>query len=232
MKIEFLKTIPDIELFPPIPAKNCIPTWYKNLESELPGVQQTSYSSNLSIKACMPVQDYILSGYILRTHMDILVKSTYNEKDGETLYFDFKPCEKEPISFHNSKQYPIENNNHLKKLCKFTGYWGVKTPPGYSCLFYQPEFFHEKRFKVLPGIVDTDQYIDPVHFPFTICDNFCNSTFTIEAGTPIVCLLPFKREKWTSIISDYDKDNKTAILMRTIWKNTYRKFMHVKKSFS
>lgn len=232
MKIEFLKTIPDIELFPPVPAKKCVPIWYKVKEKEIEGIQQLSVGSNLSIKACMPVQDYILSGYIIKTHMDIIVKRDWNNDYGEELNIDFKFTDNAPISFHNTSQYPIKKNGHLKKLVKFTGYWGIKTPPGYSCLFYQPEYLNEQRFRILPGIVDTDTYVDPVHFPFTFSDFLGKTEFVIEAGTPIVCVLPFKRESWNHKICEYNKNNRTAILMRTIWQSAYRKFMHVKKNFN
>jgi len=232
MKIEFLESTPLTKLYPPVPAKRLIPDWYKEIEIEMAAVQKVGFGTNLSVKRCIPVLDYMTTGYIIRSHMDIVVKRDWNDTVGENVNFDFRMAEGvPPVVFHDSKQMPVMRNGYLKKIAKFSGMWGVKTPPGYSCLFFQPQYFNETRFTVFPGVVDTDEYTSPIGFPFMMSDSKETETYIIEAGTPLVCVVPFKREEWTHEIKNWDKNDKSAILMRTIWQETYRKFMHTKKSF-
>jgi hypothetical protein len=232
MKIKFYQTTPLAKLFPPVPCAKVIPHWYKKMDAEVANVQKLAFANNLSVKRCVPVLDYMTSGYIIKNYTDILVKKSWSDENGEELSLDFKQVgDQSPVDFHSASQMPLEINNHKKKIGKFTGVWGIETPPGYSCLFYQPEYLREERFKIFPGIVDTDQYTDPIGFPFVFNNEYKTEEYVIEAGTPIACVLPFKREKWTHEILEHDKDNKTSILMQTIWNNAYRRFMHSKKEY-
>jgi hypothetical protein len=52
----------------------------------------------------------------------------------------------------------------------------------------------ESVFSILPGVVDTDSYTAPVHFPFTLNDPKFEGL--IPAGTPIAQVIPFKRNNW------------------------------------
>lgn len=232
MKIKFYQSTPLAKLFPPVPSKNIIPEWYKSIDAEVEGIQKLGVQSNLSVKRCIPVLDYITSGYIIRNYTDILVKKFWSEENGEEISLDFKfSGQYQPISFHSSAQMPQKIGNHNKKVGKFTGVWGIETPPGYSCLFYQPEYLRESRFKIFPGIVDTDEYTDPIGFPFVFNNEYEKEEYVIEAGTPLACVLPFKRESWSHEIAEYDENNKTAVLMKTIWHSAYRRFMHSKKDY-
>ena len=58
----------------------------------------------------------------------------------------------------------------------------------------------------LPGIVDTDRSPQPINFPFFIKKNFVG---TIEVGTPVVQLIPFKRDDWKSGTGLSTKEMKT-----------------------
>jgi len=232
MKIKFYLADPLGKAFPPLPANSLIPEWYKKMDIEVSSKKHPGQVGNFSVKRCMPVLDYMSSGYIIRNIYDIVVKRSWDNQYGEDINLDFKFAgEISPIEFHAEDQMPIMYNGHKKKLCKFNGFWCAETPPGYSCLFYQPEYFNETRFKVFPGIVDTDEFNEPVSFPFIFSNTTNEEEYTIEAGTPLVCLMPFKRESWEHEILDYDKNNKTSVLMKTIWREPYRKLMHRKKSF-
>jgi hypothetical protein len=52
-----------------------------------------------------------------------------------------------------------------------------------------------KYFSVLPGIVDNDKYTSPVNFPFTLKDIHFEGL--IPAGTPMVQIIPIKRDSWS-----------------------------------
>jgi hypothetical protein len=75
---------------------------------------------------------------------------------------------------------------------------------------------------ILEGIVDTDGYNAAVQFPFIIDEGFEG---IIPAGTPIVQVIPFKREDWKMQIgNDQDRKHNLMVhnLLRSVWINGYR----------
>jgi hypothetical protein len=74
---------------------------------------------------------------------------------------------------------------------KLHNYWTVRTSPGWSCLFTPAINRHDGRLQVLSGIVDTDTYHAPVNFPFLV--TAVDGVYTLEKGTPLVQVLPFRR---------------------------------------
>jgi len=188
-KIIFTNTI-NFEMLPkPQKASAFIPNWYKKLESYIGGVKQPNGkgSTTGTVKKCVPVFDAITAGYILVLPADVHVKQV----DGKQ-YFEWANLDL--IDFHPVEQAP----NYLEKprvdlYPKFINPWGIRTPKGYSCLFTQP-FHRESPFKILDGIVDTDNYYAPVNFPFSLVDREFEGL--IPAGTPMAQVIPFKRDSW------------------------------------
>ena len=129
------------------------------------------------------------------------------------------------IDFHGKKQIKGWN---LKKTdfpegVKFLNPWRIYTPPGYSVLFITPTYQFEKRFTVLPGIVETDSY-HSINFP-TVWHTTKDAI--IERGTPFIQVIPFKRSKWKSQISLMDTEDMRMEgieknMLNTKFKNAYR----------
>lgn len=175
--------------FAPKPASKFIPDWYKNLESYLNGakVPRGDGMGDVTAKRCMPIFDAISAGYIIVSPADVYV----TQQNGQPYYqwSSFKL-----IEFHSKMQAPEHpQRKNLELFPKWTNYWAIKTPKGYSTLFVQP-FHRESVFTIFPGVVDTDSYVSPVNFPFTLNDP--NFEGLIPAGTPIAQVIPFKREEW------------------------------------
>jgi hypothetical protein len=76
--------------------------------------------------------------------------------------------------------------------CKFHNFWTIVTPPGWSCLFVSPLNRPNGIFEVISGIVDTDSYTAPVHFPFFATGP--DGLHVIEKGSPMVQVIPFRRD--------------------------------------
>ena len=90
----------------------------------------------------------------------------------------------------------LEKNKNLP-LHKFVNPWIIETPPGYSCLFTAPFNNRDDRFEIVTGIVDTDTYNLPVHFPFVVnTDKYNELNTIIKKGTIIAQVIPFKRDAW------------------------------------
>jgi hypothetical protein len=147
----------------------------------------------------MPVFDAITSGYILTLPTDIYVSI----KDGNQM---IEWPSLGLVAFHPVEQateHPLRNSYAYPK---WINPWAIKTPKGYSTLFVQP-FHREAVFTIFPGVVDTDAYTAPVNFPLVI--NNPNFEGLIPKGTPIVQVIPFKRDSWVMKIGN-KKDVKTA----------------------
>jgi len=173
----------------PQPASKFIPEWYKNMESYIGGEKKPKGDGTTSatIKRCMPVFDAINAGYIITTPADVYVSI----KDGQQ-YFEWSSLGL--ISFHPIEQAPEHPARNEHAYPKWMNYWGIRTPKGYSVMLVPP-MHRELIFTILPGIVDTDDYCSPVNFPFVVNDPKFEGL--IPKGTPIVQVIPFKRDSWT-----------------------------------
>jgi hypothetical protein len=248
--IEFTPAHPIASVYQPEPIKKHIPEWYKNLESKIPTDlhDKQNYGRKKTIKKCVPVLDYMTSGYVIRAVSDFSFSrkiSTEMNSKIEVINF-YSHVENEiqvpTIGTHAHLQFPLVLQDVKKCLLKFNNFWRIKTPPGYSCLFYQPFYFLEQRFTILPGIVDTDEFNHPVSFPFYInAYGDQELSFDIKAGEPLVCVMPFKRDSWGSKFSPSIRDINGKIIgdlpekelkFTTMMSDAYRSIFHQKKDFN
>lgn len=218
--IKFLSPFLDIEK--PIPAKRNIPDWYKKLEHNL---------GHNTVKGCMPFLDSLTAGYIIKLPVDLKIRHNVINpetgfRDGEQVSAlkDFQPNVSEvklninqKLEIHQPFQMagsPLLEKNKNLPIHKFVNPWTIQTPKGYSCLFIAPLNNRDDRFEVLSGIVDTDIHRLPVNFPFIInTDKYPALNTVIKKGTPIVQVIPFKRDSWVmSIEKQKDKSYSSEII--------------------
>ena len=133
---------------------------------------------------------------------------------------------------HPFNQLPIGDWDQRRNYLKFMNYWQIKTPPGYSCMFYQPQNF-ETRFVMFSAIVSTDTYEGNINFPgYLIAEE---DEFIIEEGTPLITVFPFKREEWQSVVHEYTAEAREKEILNadTLAKNEqhYKKNIHHKLKF-
>ena len=187
--ITFTQTNDGVAEHNPQPAKKFIPDWYKQTPSYINGKKEITNIENvpMTIKKCMPVFDAMTSGYYLFTFCDIYVK----QQDGAPYYYW---TQGPAVGFHAVQQAEKHPKRKDDGYPKFLNSFGIKTPPGYSCMFVNPMHNPSGIFTILEGIVDTDEYSAPVNFPFVLNDNSWEGL--IPAGTPIVQVIPFKRDSW------------------------------------
>lgn len=222
--------------FYPKPAASNLPEWlvkmasyggYMDMPEGVKGV--TGYNeTNATIKKCVPVNDAASAGYILFTHSDIWVERGQFETD--PIYRTRGPL---GLSNHDSgqaKNHPVARPNVA--IPKMNNPWMVKTPAGYSSLFTAPMHNSNGIFTCLPGIVDTDTYFQEVNLPFT----FDNPKFSglIPAGTPMIQVIPFKRDDWEMRIGgkkEIDEANKLGRRHTSRLFNVYRSLFWSRKEF-
>jgi hypothetical protein len=103
-------------------------------------------------------------------------------------------------------------------------FYNINTPNGYSLLAVHPLNRIELPFHTLSGVIDTDNFNTPINFPFYIKKNFEG---IIKTGTPLVQLIPFKRENWNIKEGQYDP-NQT----KQNWFKFYEDIKHAYKNQS
>jgi hypothetical protein len=214
-------------LFKPVPIKSVFPKWYKELGAEISNCPLTKASSYINgtakrtAKACIPLRDYMSSGYLLVTQGDIVINADVGVDNFS--YYHTNYAMSDP---HFHEQLPLIVDGEPKKYIKFGNDWTITTPSGYSCLFYPPEMFFEDRFRVLPGIVDTDVYDTPVLFPGILLKE---GDYIIKAGTPLVCVFPFKRENYTHECHFEERKKRTNLT--AFLYDAYLRIFHHKKHY-
>jgi hypothetical protein len=230
MKIEFLHRDPHIvEHFSPYPAKRGVPDWYKRLSQTISTVD----GNKATAKACMPFQDAMNAGYIIPNHYEHALQT---RQVGEQEYhFDHITPPMGRIGYHYHEQCPMSNPRLNDAKCSFVKLeleWTIKTPPGYSCLFFDPFYRGERGFTVLPGVIDTDTYEVPPAFPLQV---HSHDSFSIAPGEPIVQVIPFKREDWTMTASHDVLPQKLLYFFNASYghaRKLYRKMFHHKKRWN
>lgn len=218
-KITFTPIFAVEKTFYPEPATKNIPAWYRKMSSYVGSnkLKITDAEPNLTIKKCIPIFDSMTAGYIIKTHVDVFVYLT----EDNLSYYNWPKYE--PVSFHPISQapnYPLVNE---KPYPKWQHPWGIQTPPGYSTLFVPPMHNPNGIFNILPGIVDTDQYINPVNLPFILDDP--NFEGIIPAGTPVAQVIPFKRDCFKMEIGDKKQKEKLFefnSIYSNRWINNYK----------
>lgn len=227
--VSFLKTDNQATLTGngPVAASRSLPEWYKQLAAHLLPKGERGHYTRITVKSCPPFLDSMTTGYVIRTEFDLLVEQV----DGAP-YIQWQEgwtqIQKHVDSQVTAHQVPSGYSAHP---LKFISPYVVKTPAGYSSLFVHPLNRTDLPFLTLSGVVETDSYYSNVHFPFFIREGFEG---IIPAGTPIVQIIPIKREPWTHEIADVDplKLKETNLRLRGKIVRSYKNQWWQRKSYS
>jgi hypothetical protein len=73
----------------------------------------------------------------------------------------------------------------------------IVVPEGYNIKYSDPFYHFRKDIRCLPGIVEADKW-GYVAFPFEILSD----NFVMEAGTPLIHCLVYKREEPLNLVMD------------------------------
>jgi hypothetical protein len=226
-KISFIESQKDINrvIDPPLPSKKLLPKWYKDSSSFISDEKTPVFYDgmvNLTFKKCIPIFDSMTAGYTFVSPCEIYVLDP-KRYSGQRFSWGNFPLE----VIHNDhkldqlQKYPLSNN--FTEIFKWNFWWTIKTPPGYSCLFVHPLHREDLPYKTFSGIVDTDSYNVPILFPFLLNSEFSGK---IEKGSPIVQIIPFKRDRWLSEKIGFDEHSwinsvKNSALLSNMYKNNF-----------
>jgi len=183
--ITFHSKAVEYDILRPHPSTKSVPSWYRKMPGVKDGIQ--------TIKKCVPFLDSLSMGYQIPLPADIV----WNKKNKE-----FRANSELDIStYHFAVQsedvsLPPEFDPQPHK---WSNYWHIKTPKGYSTLFIHPLNRLDLPFYSMSGVVDTDSHPLLINFPFFLRYDFDG---ILKAGTPMIQAIPFKRDKWSAQFLD------------------------------
>ena len=208
------------------PSSEFIPEWYRTSPSKLVGTNSelsinNPVATNTTYKSCTPFFDAITAGYMVYLTADIEVIKQKNN-----LPYIMWRTQRKIITDHSLDQWkglPCPEG-YSPFVYKWHNQFNIKLPKDYSLLFVSPINRFDLPFLSITGIVDCDMYTGTVHFPFFIKNSF---TGIIEKGTPIVQIIPIKREYWKKEHGSYNAEDdilhqeKFLSTIKRSYKNNY-----------
>jgi len=242
----------ETEYLPPVPAASAIPEWWKRMESYggfkgfEAGVKKINVKNggdNATIKRCLPVLDSMSIGYLIVTPADIYVEPAHvhkaNSEKGPSKDFSMiYPRHYEKIDSHPWGQASGHPYATEQRLAKVFVPWRIRLPDGYSLIVTEPLNNTSPDWSVVSGVMDSDVLYPQMNFMLSIKNKSFNGI--IPMGTPIAQVIPFKREKWSSLVVDGDQnsgkiiqDNQALLDSRLakVFSGAYKKFFWNKKEF-
>jgi hypothetical protein len=234
-KIKFLPANGQILNIAPIPepmSKN-IPEWWKKQPSFLNNNQNLINGSyQYTVKKCQAVFDNISAGYVLKCPIDIYIR-----RNGDSFSIEVPNSWNELqgwiISGHPRDQIshmPIDKEIYYEDILRIHPLWCVETPKGYSTMFKSLILGDESPILAVPAIVDTDEFPSDGHLSFFLKKNFEG---VIKQGTPLIQVIPFKREEWEHSVEEFDKGyiHNKRLKVRSTFANGYRMKFWSKKEY-
>jgi hypothetical protein len=222
-------------LLPPEPAVKHIPEWYRTLskfensndEITLNPVNNLGTDgAQVSTKMCMPFFDALTAGYHYVLEDDLHVDLDEDGKPTLSWGGDVMLVDKRPIVdlVVPDNCHPIHYGWRMS--------WYYQTPPGYSVLITHPMNRYDLPFYVQSGIVESDIWGLPVFIAFFLKRNFRG---IIPKGTPIMQIIPFKRDNWElEVVSTQEEISRHEFLAenrRSMLFGYYKKFAWRRKIF-
>lgn len=228
----------------PIPAKKVVPDFFidtkrnnsrvksTNNDADLFRARGTSNPSQLTYKACLPFTDSLVSGYMITLPCSVYLKPVIDGENLKTLIQTPVPWEDiyDEIDSISHPHLPVPEGFE-NRILRWTPKWKIKTPPGYSTLFFHPTYREDLPFKTLTGFVDTDKHINEMIFPFYIKGN---TEIMLPKGTPLVQFIMVKRDEWESVKTEHtEKEEKLGhIAMKQFLVGAYQKLVWSPKRYS
>jgi len=240
-EIEFIARSPYFETVAPrpYPAKNYLPEWYKKMPSYNENEDGKRYltlrhgASSVTPKMCTPMYDSLTTGYIIPLWSDVEVRQINGMPN---LFWRTRGTQ---FEMHGG----ITNNGndgltgvttpegYSQYVFKWMNGWDIKTPKGYSCLITDPYANENSPFKAIGAVIDSDKLTLSILPPVWVKEGFEG---IVEKGTPMVQVIPFKRDDWKATYSSRKEGEYDMIEDATFGsniKNHYKRFIWSRKNF-
>jgi hypothetical protein len=190
----------------PYPAVKEVPGWFRAIPSETDSPAGHAASTR-TLKNCPPFLEAMTCGYILPAAADLsLSLDPAGRFHGESRDLDI-------VQIHSVDQ--VKGSPFAKlPVLKILNPWLVRTPPGYSTLFLPLLNRFEMPLVPLAGLVETDVFYREVNFPAVLSIPL-GTTLNIPRGTPLVQMIPVKREEFQADFEPADAEKYGAMDLQT-----------------
>jgi hypothetical protein len=220
----------------PYPAVKQLPKWFLDMEPHYdpnpiyPSDGKLHFrnrAANNTFKKCVPLLDGMSSGYIIPLWTDVMVEQ---KNQVPQIYWKSRH---DIFTIHGeSSTHIVPPSGYENIVYKYSNCWIPQTPKGYSSLIVSPLGHNDLPFKAVPAIVDTDSSTLELVFPMWIKEGFEG---IVEKGTPMVQIIPFKRDDWESTFDYYEDGEYVNVIEEKNFNSTmvghYLKNHHSKKKF-
>jgi hypothetical protein len=220
----------------PEPTSKFLPDWYKKTPSVINNGSIAFGELGLTVKKCMPIFDLMTAGYTITLPCDVYVDATNPEKLHWSIPNGILPYQGDMFAVHAKDQYsnmPVNKAIYHEDLLRIFPFWAVGTPKGYSAIFLNPPYSENSPLVALQAIVDTDTFITDGHLSFWVEKNFKG---IIKQGTPLVQVIPFKRDDWKKEVAGLEEAESRfetqRLRLRSAFSNSYKNIFRSKKTYS
>lgn len=224
MKINFLTNEKFKEIIPePQPAEKLFPEWFAQMDiirtkkcpfkfrdpkNPFDLEYRRGGDVDNNICGCPGIADYLKFGYIIPAWDNFI----FRDYEGSLVVNWTDEYYGSSIGFHGENQYytmPENSKPIYKHYTKITSPWIIRTSPGVSVMITHPVWHGNDNFTTASGIFHTDA--SPLNLPWFFKWNYKvnsgvdletmdASNQVIETGTPIMAVIPFYRNTFTSTV--------------------------------
>ena len=219
----------------PYPAVKQLPKWFTDAKPyESVGTHPNdgklhfrNRDANATYKKCVPLLDSLSAGYIIPLWTDVMVEQ---EDNFPQIYWKTMH---DVFAIHGeSSRNILAPAGYDNVVYKYINCWIPQTPKGYSCLVTSPFGYNDIPFHAVPAVVDTDKSTLELVFPMWVKTGFEG---IVEKGTPLVQIIPFKRDDWDSTFDYYEDGEYKRVIEEKNFNSTmvghYLKNHHSRKKF-
>lgn len=186
------------------PSRSKTPDWFK----DIPHGENT-------LKRCYGVADYLRTGYVVPLWATLDVRRPISKHDQRwdarfhtaqshifktdsitegdmDYYFSAESLRRGQFPLHQTgSECPVAKQKPRESCyLKLLNPWVFRTAPGWSCLFLPTLWEPNDKYEVLGAVVHTDYYPNAN----VVMNILTNDSFTIEEGTIMQHVIPFKRD--------------------------------------
>ena len=168
-----------------------VPDWYKKTPKFLDNKDPSNNMPAMGLKMCIPFLDAMTTGFYMSLPQEVYVEQTEN---GPSIR-----CKHEPMPISNRPPMTTDPMpspaGHDEEHFIWQTQYAFHLPEGYSAILTHPFNRFELPFMTFTGVVDGDFFMHGGNIPFSIKKGFEG---VIPKGTPILQIIPFKREDWVA----------------------------------
>lgn len=198
------------QLSPHVNNHKNLPDWFKDLGKH-----------HGSIRSCAGTMDFLTSGVTMRFWTNAYFSPTMSESSKWTVEMDsvgHHPFSyaMEFFKYDQVGKCPISQGRMIEKAAfpKMVNPWNVITAPGWSTMVLPVQYEDNPNYETIPAIVNTDYY----HTLNWVLKIKTDQPFQIDVGTPIMHLVPFKRDSDFSKVIIGDESERQHLMHRGLGK--------------